>query len=139
MPRAAQRGVRQDWESTPVHPFHSDAAAPQSLQDLFRGDPVVSKIDGDVLLGDEPDMEIQAVAQARIVFECPAVTRAGGGESDDSPGCFLFLSPCYSRRGARESFAPVRRRECPLDIHDNPASPPARGEGTLSLTFSTTR
>src|SRR3989344_4377587 len=49
---------------------------------------------------------------------------------------FCLPSPCYSRRGARESFAPVRRRECPLDIHDNSASPPARGEGTLSATFS---
>jgi hypothetical protein len=36
-------------------------------------------------------------------------------------------SPNCSRRGARKSLAPVRRREYPLDIHENPASPPARG------------
>lgn len=41
---------------------------------MRRRDPVVSEICGDVLLGDEPEMEIQAGAQARIVFERPAVT-----------------------------------------------------------------
>src|SRR6185436_16125856 len=32
-------------------------------------------------------------------------------------------------RGAEESSAPVRRRECPLDIREDSASPPARGGG----------
>src|SRR3989344_3721437 len=39
------------------------------------------------------------------------------------------IGSSYSRRGARESFAPVRWHECPVDIHDNSAAPPASGEG----------
>ena len=40
------------------------------------------------------------------------------------------LTLICSRRGAGKSTAPVRRRECPLDIRGNPVSPSAdAGEG----------